>query len=277
MRGYLQLVRPFNCAMGAVAVLIAALIASTYDISQSKFIPLFVAMAVVFLFMAAGNALNDYLDMDIDKVNHPERPIPSGRVKPVSALRTAAILFGLSMGFAVFINMEALLLVLVNAGLMFAYELKFKNLGLSGNAVISWLTASIFLFGGFAVYESQPDLQKIYALAILAFGATLGREIAKDVEDIEGDVTRKTLPKKIGKYWASIVATAAFVVTAFLSILPLWLGLFEYQYILIVLFADVMFIYSGILLFQNPRRASILAKAGMLTALVAFATGGLTI
>lgn len=277
MKGYIQLARPINGFMAAVAVLIAALIASAYNIPQAKHYALYFAIAVVVLFIAAGNALNDYFDRDVDKVNHPKRPIPSGRVKPESALRMAQVLFAISIALSVFVNLEALLLVVANIGIMVSYELKFKNKGLSGNAIISWLTATIFLFGGLAVYGSVEEFLKVSTLALLAFTATLGREIVKDIEDVRGDVRRKTLPKRIGVRYASYISATIFIIIGPLSILPLWLNLFEILYLPFIFLADVIFIYCGILLFQNPRTGSNLAKAGMIVALIAFMAGGIGI
>ncbi|MCK5548617.1 MAG: UbiA family prenyltransferase, partial [Thermoplasmata archaeon] len=256
MKGYIQLIRPLNCAMGAIAVLIAALITSSNDLPESRYIPLIFAMAVVFVFMAGGNTLNDYFDRKTDRVNHPERPIPSRLVKRKTARAMGAALLAVSIVLGLFVNLEALLLVLLNAGIMVAYELRLKRRGLGGNAAIGWLTATLFLFGGLSVYTNTFELQKVSMLVLLAFTATLGREIAKDVQDMKGDVDRKTLPRRIGVRGASALAAFVFIITVLLSLVPLWMELFEYQYILFIVAADVMFIYCGILLFQNPRLTS---------------------
>jgi geranylgeranylglycerol-phosphate geranylgeranyltransferase len=274
MREYL-LIRPLNCIMGAIAVLIAALITSTYAIPQDRMIGLYMAIVVVVLFIGAGNALNDYFDRDIDKINHPRRPIPSGKVKPETALKISIVLFFLSILLAIIINIEAFLLVSLNVALMISYEKRFKKGGLSGNMVIGWLTATIFLFAGLSVYQSTEELLKVSTLALLAFMATLGREITKDIQDILGDTDRKTLPKRIGRLGAGIIAGVILITTAWLSLLPLLLGLFEYLYIPIIVVADGIFIYCGFVVLENPRLTSLAIKIGMIVALVAFLMGGL--
>jgi geranylgeranylglycerol-phosphate geranylgeranyltransferase len=275
MLGYLKLIRPLNCVMGAVAVFIAAFITAGNAVPEALYLSVTVAMIVVVLFMAAGNTLNDYYDRDTDKVNHPNRPIPAGKVKPMSALKLAGVLFGIAIAISILINIEAFLVVLVNAGLSFLYELKLKKHGLPGNIAVSWLTATLFFFGGLAVYSNMTELMTVSTLALLAFTASLGREITKDIEDLEGDVDRKTLPKRIGPIGAAILGGSMFIVTAILSIIPLWLNLFEYWYIVVIIFADVIFIYCGFLVFENPSLTSNMAKAGMVMALAAFIAGGM--
>jgi geranylgeranylglycerol-phosphate geranylgeranyltransferase len=181
------------------------------------------------------------------------------------------------MLISISLTLEAFLLVVVNVGIMVSYEFKLKKSGFPGNIVIGWLTATIFLFGGLSVYEDIPQLMRISTLALLAFTATLGREIAKDIEDIKGDVDRKTLPKLIGVRGAGALVVLIFIGTALLSIMPLWLGLFEYLYIPTILPADVIFIYCGFVVFENPRLTSGLAKIGMIMALVAFVAGGMIV
>jgi len=262
--------------MGAVAVFVAAFITSGNTLTQSEYLAVYFAMAVVILFMAAGNALNDYFDRDIDKINHPKRPIPSGRVAPKNALIMAYALFGASIALGLFINLEAFLLVIINVSIIVSYEFFLKSRGLSGNAIVSWLTATLFLFGGLAVFESTTELLKVSTLVLLAFTASLGREITKDIQDVKGDVDRKTLPKRVGIRGASYVGSAMFMLTALLSLMPLWLDLFEYLYIPLILLTDVIFIYCGFLLFENPKLASNLAKVGMVIALAAFIAGGMS-
>src|SRR3990172_8068012 len=57
-------------------------------------------------------------------------------------------------------------------------------------------------------------------LVVAANLATTGREIAKDIEDVAGDVDRRTLPKRIGVRPAGAVASAAFVASAIFSLVP---------------------------------------------------------
>jgi geranylgeranylglycerol-phosphate geranylgeranyltransferase len=246
------------------------------DWEEIPWLTVIIASTVVFLFMGGGNALNDYLDRDIDKVNHRRRPIPRGLVKPKSALGFSAGLFVGAVVLSLWLHVYAILIVLINLAIMLGYEFKAKSSGLAGNLMISWLTGSIFLFGAMALHDEYPEiLDLVLILLFLSFFATLGREIAKDIQDVKGDVGRTTLPMKVGRRKASYAAIACFSLAVILSPLPYIFGMFGWLYLLIVLAADAIFIYAGASLKRSPRRAAGGAKTAMLVALAAFLLGGL--
>ncbi|MFO7619162.1 MAG: UbiA family prenyltransferase [Thermoplasmata archaeon] len=274
MIGTVQLLRPRNCLMAVLSVVIVALVASGLDVSVIPLAPVLAASLVVFLFTGAGNALNDYLDRGIDRQNHPERPIPSGRVTPRAAAMLSAVMFGASVLLGMWLSIYCMLIILLNLAIMLAYEFKAKSLGLSGNIMISWLTASLFIFGGFAVLDIFPSiLEPVLFMFLLSFFATLGREIAKDIQDMEGDAGRRTLPMRVGPARAGNAASLAFLVGIGLSPLPFFFGIFGFLYLIAALLADAIFIYGARMISRNPGRASDAAKAAMLVALAAFLLG----
>ena len=73
---YIRIIRPINLLFSALTVMIAAFLLD--QMQQSGII--FVAMAVVVTFAAASNILNDIFDINIDSVNQPMRPLPSGEI-----------------------------------------------------------------------------------------------------------------------------------------------------------------------------------------------------
>ncbi|MFA5313994.1 MAG: UbiA family prenyltransferase [Methanomassiliicoccales archaeon] len=265
-----QLFRIGNCLMGIVGLMMGVWIALGTDLLDS-YLEIISASAVVFFFIAGGNALNDYVDREVDKTGHPERPIPSGRMTPMTALRISAACFVISLLFSLSLNIPSIIVVLVAVALILLYELRTKKAGLSGNITIGLLTAMLFLLAG----TMADMLDRTYILAALAGLATLGREIIKDIEDMEADFDRNTLPKRIGKRNASIVAAFVTLMAVALSSEPFLAGTFGLGYMLIVLVADAIFIYASVIQFQNPRQGQKLAKYGMLVALLAFLIGGL--
>jgi len=265
-----------NCGMAVVSVLIIALIAVELNWTEIPWCPVLLASIVVFLFMGGGNALNDYLDRDVDRINHKKRPIPRGLVKPKSALAFSAVLFTASVVLSLWLHVYAVLIVLVNLAIMLGYEFKAKSSGLAGNLMISWLTGSIFLFGAMVLYLDHPEVLDLsIIILLLSFFATLGREITKDIQDIKGDVGRITLPMRIGRKKARIVAIACFALAIVFSPLPFVLGISGWLYLFLVIVADAIFIYAGASLKRSPKRASSFAKMAMMMALVAFLLGGL--
>jgi geranylgeranylglycerol-phosphate geranylgeranyltransferase len=274
MLGYVGLLRPRNCLMAVLSVIIVALVAAGLDVSGIPGTEVLAASLVVFLFTGAGNTLNDVLDRDIDRQNHPRRPIPSGLVGPGNAAAFSGALFGLSVVLGLWLGIWCMALILLNLAIMLAYEFGAKATGLLGNMMISWLTASLFLFGGLAVLDTFPDIMDtLLFMFLLSFFATLGREIAKDIQDMGGDIGRKTLPMQVGRDKAGYLAAIALLAAVGLSPLPYIMGVFGFLYLLTVLPADAIFIYGAWLISRNPEKASGTAKLGMSVSLAAFLLG----
>jgi len=241
---------------------------------------LIIAEILVFIFMAGANSLNDYYDREIDLANHPQRPIPAGKIKPKSALNFGAILLGISIVLGLFINTTSFLIVCLAAVLIVGYETHLKNKGLVGNITISILVGLLFVFGGSVVKSFNLNL----ILAIMAALATLCREIVKDIEDIMGDIDRLTLPKKIGIKPAGRAAAGALIAAVIISPLPFFqqylpislaIDQAGVHYVTIVIFADIIFLNSITLIEKNPKRSSNMLKLGMVVALIAFLSAAL--
>ncbi|NLI73629.1 MAG: UbiA family prenyltransferase [Euryarchaeota archaeon] len=255
--------------MGVIGLILATFIAAGTDV-QNYINELFLSSGVVFLFIIGGNALNDYLDREIDRTAHPERPIPSGRMLPGTVARISIASFMGSLAIATFLPLKAFSIVLIALIIMLAYEGITKNMGLMGNLSIAFLTALLFLMGGAVVQQ----LDAVIIISIMAFLATLGREIVKDIQDMDADVGRRTLPQRIGSKNAGIIASISFLLAVTLSFEPYLTGRFGLVYLIAVLVADGIFIYCSGIHFQNPKRGQRWAKIGMIVALIAFLMGG---
>ena len=271
VKAFLRLFRLGNCAMGAFGTLLAVIICVGVSGLEQYALETAFSMLVVVLFTAGGNALNDYFDREIDRRAHPERPIPSGKLTPHEVVYVAVALMTLSFATSLGITAWSVIIVVASIFAMLAYEMRLKAAGFAGNLMISWLTGALFLFGGAAV----GDFSLAWILAALAILATLGREIVKDIQDMEGDrSSRRTLPMRIGVKSSGIVAAASFVAAVALSPLPYLEEVFDFWYLPVVAAADGIFIYCALILFQNPERGQKLAKLAMAVALVAFLVGG---
>ncbi len=276
MAGLFRLARPVNCVMSAFGVAIGGVVGlgtgTTASIEPVK--SLVLAGAAAALFTAGGNALNDIYDRETDRINHPDRPLASGAIAVRTAYAFTAVVFVAAAILAVFINVYAVAIVVVNAALMFSYEAAWKARGASGNLVISYLVGSLFLFAGVAVLPFAPDaLLRTGILAALAFLATLGREITKDIEDMRGDVDRRTLPQRLGAGRAGALAAAALALAVVLSFLPIYFRVLPLAYAAFVIPADGMFIYAALHSAASPSRSQRVSKYGMIVALAAFLAG----
>jgi geranylgeranylglycerol-phosphate geranylgeranyltransferase len=261
--------------MIGLAVLASALIGAGVDIYKYT-IPVFLGFTIAFLFGIAGNAVNDYLDKESDKINHPERPIPSGKLRPDQVLFFSIFFFIISFILTIFLSLmvgySALLVVLIAFISQFAYEKKYKHEKVIGNIVIGTQTALALIFGG--VIVGKTWITGILAIAV--FLSIVGREIVKDIEDVKGDKDRVTLPMIIGVRKAGIVASTSIVLAILISPLPYYpLHQFGWQYLIVISIADILFIGSIPIIFKNAKLARRMLKFAMLIAILAFIVGAL--
>lgn len=266
---YLQLFRTGNAVMGIVGVAVASFMAAGTDIADA-WVNLLISAVVVFMFICGGNALNDYIDYEIDKTAHPERPIPSGRMTRKAALYAALVMLGGSVVVSFLtVDLECILIVVVASILMVAYEMALKQRGFVGNVTIAVLTGMMFLLGGAVVGDAADNV----VVALMALLVSVGREVAKDIEDMESDEgDRLTLPMRIGPRKAAALACVFFVAGPVLSVAPMVWGSYGPLYYTVVV-ADAIFVYCAAVVFSSPHKAQKFAKLAMVVALVSFILG----
>ena len=266
---YLQLFRTGNAVMGIIGVTVASFMAAGTSIADA-WANLLISAVVVFMFICGGNALNDYIDSEIDKTAHPERPIPSGRMTRKAALRAAVVMLGGAVVVSFLtVDAECILIVVIACVLMVAYEMALKQRGFVGNVTIAVLTGMMFLLGGAVVGDAADNV----IVALMALLVSVGREIAKDIEDMESDEgDRLTLPMRIGPRKAAALACVFFVAGPVLSVAPMVWHTYGPLYYSVVV-ADAIFVYCAAVVFSSPHRAQKFAKLAMVVALVAFIAG----
>ncbi|MFH8110132.1 MAG: UbiA family prenyltransferase, partial [Candidatus Aenigmatarchaeota archaeon] len=133
-----------------------------------------------------------------------------------------------------------------------------------------------FLYGYLASLGKEfiiaDNFYLILIFSLLSFFANIGREIFGDIEDLNGDkmLGLKTLPIITSVKFSRFIASLFIILSVILSPLPFLLGFFSYEYIVIVLIADLLFIYS---IFQEPKKNQKITKIAMLVAIIAFLAG----
>ena len=274
--GLIKLIRPINCLMMGLAVIIGELIALKGALSLKPFI---LGFLTAFFLTAGTMAFNDYYDLEVDLINEPKRPIPSGLIKPKEALICTFICVLIGILSSALLNLSSFIIALISLVLMVYYNSKGKKTGLLGNFIVSICVALPFIYGGYAVNNMNFTL---WIFALMAFLANTGREIIKGIADVKGDKIKgiKTLAATLGSYKTSIIATLFFLSAVALSFLPAILNLISLVYIPIVAFSDIGFIYLSLSLMKN--HSSEKAKAiknkillFMFIGLIAFIAGSL--
>ncbi len=268
MKAFLEILRPVNCLMAGAAALIGLLIAGGWEIEAAALIFL-----TVFLVTGAGNAVNDYFDREIDAINRPKRPIPSGRISSGAALKWSLALFVAGCALAGLVNWLCLAVAVINSVLLFFYARNLKAMPLIGNLSVAYLTGSAFIFGGAAF--GIEGAESVIIPFFLSFLATMSREIAKAIEDIEGDRQggARTLPILAGEKFSAAMAAAFALIAIGLS----YLAPFGQIYMVVVSLANIFLLLSVIKIVKGDASGSQHAlKLGMAVALVAFLAAALS-
>ncbi|MFB6135540.1 MAG: geranylgeranylglycerol-phosphate geranylgeranyltransferase [Halobacteriaceae archaeon] len=272
-RGLVELTRPVNSVAAGALTFVGG-----YVGGGARAEPAMLALAVVatVFAVAGGNAINDYFDRDVDRINDPERPIPRGAVTPRDALAFSGVLFALAVGAVLVLPWPALVIAVVNLLALLAYTELFKGLPGVGNAVVAYLGGSTFLFGAAAVGRLGTAAWVLFALATLS---TFGRELVKDVEDLAGDEAEglRTLPVVAGERTTLAVAAVAIGVAVLASPLPYLVGAFGAAYLAVVVPADGVMLYAAVRSFADAGAAQRVVKYGMFLATLAFVAGRLAV
>lgn len=273
-RARLQMARPGNAAMAAVGVLVGLEVARTGPVELAAWVG---APLAAFFIAAFGNVLNDLADAELDRMAHPGRPLPSGRLSAANAKTFAVLLLALGLweSYAAF-GTATLAFALVNAALLGLYEWRVKRAGLPGNLLVALLVASTFAFGAVASGSPPASWGLLWLLMGLAFLANAAREVLKDVEDMEADRgVRATLPLRAGPGAARLLAFALVNAAVLISLLafvrspPDWWTWWRAPLAL----ADIIFLVGAALAWVSVPSAQRLLKAAMVLALSAFLAG----
>ena len=232
----------------------------------------------VFALSGAALILNDYFDYEVDLVNHPDRPLPSGAVTraDVIGLTAATTLVGLIAAWV--LGLDALLISVFIWLIGFLYNWRYKQTGLPGNLMVCASVGATFIFGTVSVHAPWNGI--VWTFAWMAFFVDLGEEIAGDAMDMEGDKKRgsRSIALVRGKRFALQISLCLWGVVILLSFLPAvmrWLGP---GYLNTILITDGMLVYFGFKLWrsQTPvagRQAMRGAYLGATLGIIAFLIG----
>lgn len=269
---YIALSRPVNGLITALSIAIGALCAD----GAVEAIALLKAALSALLINGAGNAFNDIVDIDIDRINRPARPLPAGRISPRQAALFTALLALAGSFLALSLSLWHALFATAIIALLATYSIYLKNSTLWGNALIGLIGASAFFYGALAA----GSVGRAWIPALFAFLFHLGREIIKDIEDIAGDRLRgdHTLPLRWGVQRAAYLASFIYVLLILFTIIPFWIEIYATAYLLCVCCIDLLILYVLCRLYREKNALDHdllgrLLKAGMLLGLLAIAIG----
>ena len=272
LQGLVLLPRPLNCLITTLSVGVGAFTAGVHlpppEVGWAALAAALVA--------GAGNGLNDVADLEIDRINRPDRPLPAGHLSRRAALAQCLVLAFAGAGIALWQGPALGGMALLVAAMLVLYDLWLKRTALWGNLLVSALAAATFPFGALAVGQ----LGRAWIPAGFAFLFHLGREIIKDLEDVEGDHAEgaRTLPLRVGEPFAARLAAGILSALAAFTWWP-WLGgTYGWQYLAPVLGVDALLLWAAWRLLRDQTAApgsalSQRVKWGMLLGLLAVVAG----
>jgi len=271
------MMRPVNCSMMGAAVIVSEIAILGALPSHAQMV---LGFAVGFLLTASSMIMNDIVDVEIDRINAPERPLPSGLLSRRQAVWMAGATAVLGMLAAVPLSYYALAVASLTFASSCLYNTHGKRHGILGNSMVAFCVAMPFLFGGLVVVGFIDLLVAVFFL--LAFLATIGREVTKGIADMEGDRTKNisTVAISKGARFASRVAALFYILPVLLTPLPCLYSAIGLAYVPVVVAVDAGFCYSAVSILRSQDKQSALrvktqARYWMLLALVAFLLGGL--
>ena len=164
---------------------------------------------------AASNALNQIYDLDIDRINKPDRPIPSGRLSMREAWIFTVTFYVLTLILAYCVNLEFFGIVVITAFLTYAYSgppFRTKRNGILANLTIAIPRGCLLKVAGWSAVATILDWEPWWIGSI--FGLyVLGAATTKDYSDMEGDRAHgcKTLPIVYGVEKSAWIISPFFV------------------------------------------------------------------
>lgn len=252
IKGFFQLIRfelPFAAGICVVMgqLLVLGEFASTF-ITFSGFFSVFAISGSILV-------LNDFFDIETDKINAPHRPIPAKLVSPFEALLFSITLSIIGFILSYMISLNALLFSIALAVIGFLYNRKFKKSGLVGNILVSFSVGMTFIFGGLTV--ESPFHKMVLFFGLIAALIDLGEEIAADAMDIEGDllINSNSLAIKYGMTKALNISGCIFIFVVILTSIPFLLKWFSLAYLIPIIVMDFFILYPSIKLmkFKNDK------------------------
>ncbi|MCB9220173.1 MAG: UbiA family prenyltransferase [Ignavibacteriales bacterium] len=199
----------------------------------------------IFLISASILVSNDYFDIESDRINSPNRPIPSNLVTPAEALTFSIILLLFGLALSYHIGFTAFLCAVILSIIGFLYNRIFKKHGLFGNILVSFSVGMTFIFGGLSV--GLPFHKIVLFFGVIAALVDLGEEIAADSMDMEGDllINSNSLAIKYGKDSALNISFSIFFVVILLTLIPFILNWFSIIYLIPIAIMDFLIGYSA--------------------------------
>lgn len=193
-------------------------------ITYGSFPSLKIAILALFIPMMGWTAalyLSDFLDRELDSIQKPHRPIPSGRIKPYEALTIGAVFAITGFFLSFLLTSKNIILVFIVAALVFMYTKISKSRGLMGNINRGIVTVAAYLFGVFSIDISIQSIPVyIWILALIFLFHDTNSNLVGAIRDMEGDKKGGyiTIPVKYGIKISIFISLILTIIWLFLAL-----------------------------------------------------------
>lgn len=216
---------------------------------------------------AASNALNQIYDLDIDRVNKPKRPLPSGRLTIRDAWIFTLVAYVVALVLAWFVEPggrhQCFWIVVVATAITVLYSvppLRTKRLGIWANVTIAIPRGVLLKVAGWSAVKTIVGTEPWFIGGI--FGLfLLGASTTKDFADMDGDARGgcRTLPIIYGVRRAAWIISPSFVVPFVLIGVGAWAHILTGHALLLYMLSAMMTAYGIYVCYLMLRRPEDLA------------------
>ena len=236
----LSLIRPINSFMIGLAVVVGIAIGSPDMLFSRLTIYGFITG---FSISSYSMIINDIYDIEIDKVNQPERPLAKQIISINSALSLSLILLLIGLTSSLLISYYNIIITAIFSFLSWFYNIWGKKQGIIGNSIVASSMSIPFIFGG--IITGNISLL-VWSISLIAFLSGMGREIIKTIADVEGDKIKgvKSVSIQFGSRNAMLIACGFIIISILISFIPVYLNLIQIYYIPFLILTDLILLYS---------------------------------
>ena len=244
---YLTLSRPLNVLLTFISVWLAASMSSKFTFTWTV---LFASLSASFI-LAGANAINDIFDLEIDRINRPDRPLPSGVISEELAWVYFSIAYSIGLGLAAWCGIKLFLIALITTVALVWYSTHLKRTVVWGNGLVSAVAGLTFIYGAEAVNDWHAGVLP----GLFAFFFHFGREVLKDMQDLKGDCQGEawTLPAKYGLDQARRLIVFLFILLIGITLIPYIFSSYNFLYLsVLIIGVHSVLIYVMVLLNRQP-------------------------
>lgn len=271
LRLYAEFARPFTLvapALGFFSGAVTAIGAAPAEpLAWAVLEPGLIGALMAAVFNAGSNALNQIYDLDIDRINKPRRPLPSGRMSMTDAWAFTVVAYVLTLALAWMVAPDGrhecfwIVLIAVVATIIYSMPpLRTKQRGMWANITIAIPRGVLLKVAGWSAVKTIVGVEPWFIGGI--FGLfLLGASTTKDFADMEGDERGgcRTLPIIHGVRKAAWMISPSFVLPFLMINVGVWLGVLTGNTVLLHALGLGMTAYGGYVCYLMLRRPEDLA------------------